>query len=270
MRIPRLVLVLLCCAPVGCTTLKTPEPPRQRTLSAKQALAEIARRQYPATYRGIASLGLRLVEERAGGAHPFVPRGSFAGRAVLILRVPDALRLEPLSLFGTPLLVVVARRGEFAAYSPARNEVYAGATSERGMRRILGIPLDSRVLVRLLLGDWPAALGGAGNLRPTQEGHALETRAGVVSGVVELDRSGLHPVKIEMRTGRGTIFVRYGGFVERGGVWRPAQVEITGPGGKNRLSVSYSAEEAGADARIPDALFFLTPPRGAQTIRLGG
>ena len=212
---------------------------------------------------------------KARRENPLVPQGSFAGHAAIVLRKPDSLRIEPLSPFGTPLLVVVAQGASFRAYSPSRNTVYMGRTNRLGIEKILGIPLNSENFIKLMLGDWALALGGEENLELKKSGSAyvLETRkgsGGAVSGFVELEPQDFHAVKMEIRTQRGAIVVRYGGFIKTANVWRPSQVEILAPGGRNRLQISYPADEGAVDTALPDGLFRLEPPRGARTLWLGG
>ena len=279
MRALRLCLAFLCCALAGCALFQArqvgEDPPRDA--SPAEIIAKLKTRRFPRAYRGAVSMQLRFHGNRAGtgSTNPLVPQGSFSGHAVLVLREPDSLRIEPLSPFGTPLVVVVAKGASFRAYSPSRNTVYMGRTNKRGIERILGIPLNSEIVIKLLLGDWAAALGGEENLDLKKQGsvYLLETRresGGVVSGFAELEPRDLHPVKMGIRTQRGTISVRYGGFIKTGEVWRPAQVEILGPGGKNRLHISYPADEGAVKTALPDELFRLEPPRGARTLWLGG
>ncbi len=143
LRILRLSPVFLCLAAglagcVGHEAWRVPPRDAPRT----EMLAKLRQRRYPRAYRGVASVRLRLSRSRARGgmANPLVPEGSFSGNAVLALRAPDALRIEPLSLFGTPLMVVVAQGGAFRAYSPARNTAYLGETDKRGGRTDSGNP----------------------------------------------------------------------------------------------------------------------------------
>ena len=279
MRALRLCLAFLCCALAGCALFQARQagevPPRDA--SPTEIIAELKARRSPREYRGAVSMQLRFHGNRAGvgATNPLVPQGSFSGHAALVLREPDSLRIEPLSPFGTPLVVIVAQGASFRAYSPSRNTVYMGRTNRRGIERILGIPLNSEIVIKLLLGDWAAVLGGEENLDLKKSGsvYLLETRGesgGVVSGFAELEPRGLHPVKMGIRTQRGTIAVRYGGFTKTGEVWRPSQVEILGPGGKNRLHIAYPADEGAGKTALPDELFRLEPPRGARTLWLGG
>ena len=279
MRILRFCLAWLCCAMAGCALLQTGQVGEVplRDVSRAEIIAKLKARRYPRAYRGAVFMQLRFLDARAETrlANPLVPQGSFSGHAALVLRQPDSLRLEPLSPFGTPLVVVVARGASFRAYSPSRNAVYMGRTNRRGIERILGIPLDSEIFIKLLLGDWVVVLGGEENLELKKPGsvYVLKTRRGfegVVSGFVELEPRDLHPVKMEIRTQGGAIAVRYGGFLKTGEVWRPSQVEILGPGGKNRLHISYPADEGAVDTALPDELFRLKPPRGARTLWLEG
>ena len=260
----------------GCALLQIGQTP-PLDASRAEIIAKLKQRRYPRAYRGAVFMQLRFHDARAETrlANPLVPQGSFSGHAALVLQQPDSLRLEPLSPFGTPLVVVVARGASFRAYSPSRNTIYLGRTNRRGIERILGIPLDSEIVIKLLLGDWAVVLGGEENLdlKKPGSGYVLQTRRGfegVISGFVELEPRDLHPVKMEIRTQRGTILVRYEGFAKTGGVWRPSDVEILGPGGKNRLHISYPADEGAVDTALPDELFRLKPPRGARTLWLEG
>lgn len=263
----------------GCALFQTGQVGEAPPLDASRSeiLAKLKARRYPRAYRGGAFMQLRFHGDRSKArlANPLVPQGSFSGHAVLVLREPDSLRIEPLSPFGTPLAVVVAQGGLFRAYSPSRNAVYMGRTNRRGIERILGIPLSSKIFIKLLLGDWAVVLGGEENLELKKPGsvYRFETRretGEAFSGFAELEPRNLHPVKMEIRTERGAIAVRYGALLKTGEVWRPSQVEILGPGGKNRLHISYPADEGVVGAALPDELFRLDPPRGARMLWLGG
>ena len=275
----RLCLAFLFCTMAGCALLQPGQVGEVPRLDASRAeiIAKLKARRYPRSYRGAVFIRLRFHGEhsKARSENPLVPEGSFSGQAALVLRKPDSLRMEPLSPFGTPLVVVVAQGASFRAYSPSRNAVYMGRTNGRGIEGILGIPLNSEIFIKLLLGDWAAVLGGEENLELKKPGsvYLLETgrgSGGMVSGSVELEPRDFHPVKMEIRTRRGPIVVRYGGFTRTGETWRPSQVEILGPGGKNRLQITYPADEGAVDKALPDELFRLDPPRGARTLWLGG
>lgn len=276
MRALRLSLAFLCLGLAGCVGHEAGDAPRLE-VSRAEMFAKLRQRRYPGAYRGVVSLQLRFSGEQSemGFANPLVPEGAFSGSAVLVLRGPDSLRLEPLSLFGAPLMVVVAQGGSFRAYSPSRNAIYVGRADRRGIERILGIPLDNGVFVKLLLGNWLAIFGDENNFdfKKLKSTYLLASRGELnksVSGSITLGHRDWHPLKMEIRTRRGKIRIRYGAFFRNGGAWRPSSVEIVGPGGKNRLHVSYPSGEGAVNAALPDKLFRLTPPRGAETIRLGG
>ncbi len=244
--------------------------------SRGEIVARLEQRRYPRTYRGVAFMQLRFHGDRsqARRENPLIPDGSFSGQAVLVLRKPDALRIEPLSPFGAPLVVVVALDGLFRAYSPARNAVFMGHTNRDGIEGILGIPLRGEIFIKLLLADWAAVLGGVENLELKKRAsvYRFETKKdtkAVVSGFVELGPRDFHPVKVEIRTQRGVVVVRYGAFSKTGEAWRPSHVEILGPGGGNRLRITYPEGEDEVDQALPDGLFSLEPPRGARTLWLG-
>ena len=165
----------------GCAVLQIGQSP-PLDASRAEIIAKLKQRRYPRAYRGAVFMQLRFHDARAETrlANPLVPEGSFAGHAALVLQQPDSLRIEPLSPFGTPLVVVVARGASFRAYSPSRNTIYLGRTNRRGIERILGIPLDSEIVIKLLLGDWAVVLGGEENLdlKKPGSGYVLQTRRG--------------------------------------------------------------------------------------------
>ncbi len=69
---------------------------------------------------------------------------------VLLVRGPASLRLEALSPFGQPYLLVVVHEGRLTAYDAAKNEALVGPATAETIAGVLGLPLEPEDLVAVL------------------------------------------------------------------------------------------------------------------------
>lgn len=140
----------------GCGLLRGPARPPVPT-SAEELLTGLsARRAAVTSLRGRARL-------RAG------LRGAWTRQAVVVRR-PDAVRVDVMSPFG--LVLAVGTRDDFLwAYPPGEGTRYEGPASPANVTRFLGAPFTVADLVDILLGLPPArAPTGAPSLVTTREG----------------------------------------------------------------------------------------------------
>ncbi len=265
-------------AAAGCAIR---EPPRPAFLPvASDAVARIRARKLLPAYRALVAIEVR-VAPAAGGllGDEFGRQGaSYAGRAVLLWKSPASLRLEPLSPLGAPLFVVVAKEEELRAFSAARGRYYFGRADAEGMARLVGVPLESALLVRLLQGALPV-LGGTqpegAHLGWDEDagGARLELPPGAGLGrrqVVWLDPVAWVPRSARIGEEGAAVEVRYGPFRRLGVGSLPEWMEVTGPRGVGRMRIEFSLSDEAGEAEIPDGLFELPIPRGALVVPLDG
>jgi outer membrane lipoprotein-sorting protein len=81
---------------------------------------------------------------------------SWSGRAFILSRMPQSLRLEVLSPFLQPALYVVSDGNQFLFWEPGNDRAYRGFTSGNTLATLINFPLDDRETLLLLAGIVPS------------------------------------------------------------------------------------------------------------------
>jgi hypothetical protein len=183
-------------------------------------------------------------------------------REALLVRRPDALRIDVLTPFG--LALAVGARGDVLwAYPPAERTRYEGAATAANLTRFLGAPLEVTDIVDILLGVPPArdvtgtpelAVTGDGEYRltlPLAEGTQTIWFAGHTLAVVRAEES---------RAGAVALRVAFDDY--RDGF--PHALDIGAPTSGATVRLAYDQVEP--NAPLEGALF--APPPAARVLPL--
>ena len=194
---------------------------------------------------------------------------TISGREVLVLQGAKAMRLEMLSPFGPPLMVLVIRDGRFTAYSVAARRYVRGRANSFNFSRILGFPLEAEEVNRLIrtdltddpgvqwgpLGYDPALKTYVVDLHfPGEEGKRrlwIDPARLVVIKAVRYDRDGDPLLEADMEDYH---------FVD--GILFPQRLVFTLPQKNTRLSLSYG--QVTLNGHLDSTLFDLVPPQGSR------
>ncbi len=156
-------------------------PPREPVSDdARRALALLSERYAEfTTMRALADVSLKKGGERQ------------RLQGVLLIRAPSSVRLEALSPFGPPLMVVTVHEGQVTAYDALKNEAHVGPADAETISTVLRLPLDPDDLVAVLAGRFaaPRDLRSAEMLAPDAMGPSLN----LVDGVGGRQRVWLDP-----------------------------------------------------------------------------
>lgn len=198
MRAYTLLLLLLLIS--GCAQLKGSIPPDTAVFG-----------KAPGSLRALAVVEL----EKMG----------FRGRAVILVKSPDLLRIDLLGPFGQVVAVIIGDGGRLAYYSKAESRAYSFEDT------LLGYSLRPRELVSFLTG------------RPGENGHYEYDldEEGNITGLVKLN-DGVPVLKVAMEDYRSVRGV-------------PIPFAITIDDGTERLNISYSSVEL--DPELSGELFIL-------------
>jgi hypothetical protein len=196
--------------------------------------------------------------------------GTYAGRAILLWRRPDSLRMEFLSPFGSPMFVVVAAKGELRAFSVARGRYYEGRANSETMAKWLGLPVTPDLMVRILQGALPF-LGGevaAARVRRDNGSDAIRLELPPGAGldrrqVALLDQVGFMPSRVLLGERGAELDIRYGEFKRTGKYVRPLWVELRDLRRGRRIRIHMNDENSTPGEALPDDLFRLEIPVGA-------
>lgn len=271
----------------GCAS--RPIPPPARLPGLAEVLARIRDRRSLSSFRSVVVMEVHVSSEGEPPS-PFLDfsrdeNQTFSGKAVLLWKAPDALRLEVLSPFGSPIFVAVAKGNNLRALSVARGLYYAGRTDRDSMARWLGLSVSSTLMLRVLQGGMPLLRGaGADGMRLGWSGEigALRLEIPPEAGggrrqVAFLDLNRFEPREVRIGEKGSGIEVRYGPFGWWGEARVPAWVEIedTKRGHRVRFQLMEDGErprkgETPPIGALADDLFDLFIPPGAAVIPLEG
>lgn len=141
-------------------------PPREPISDdARRALALLAER-----YREFTTMrALADVSVTRGGNRQRV-------QGAVLLRSPSSVRLEALSPFGPPFMVLTVSDGQITAYNALKNEALVGPADSETISKVLRLPLDPDDLVSVLAGRFagPRDLRSAEVRAPDVMGPSLE------------------------------------------------------------------------------------------------
>ena len=223
------------------------EPRVVRAVTAEELLGELAARRAAVT-------SLRARARLRSGL------GGLWTRETLLVRRPDAVRIDVLSPFGLELAVGV-QGALLWAYPPAGSTRYEGPASAANLTRFLGAPVDVGDVVEVLLGlpparaavGPPALAAGAGEYRLT-----LPLAAGAQTIWFAGD-----PLRVRRaeETRDGALALRVGFDDYRDGF--PHLVEVAAASGA-AARLAYDAVET--NAPVDPALF--APPPAARVLPL--
>ena len=239
-----------------------------------EVLRDAASRKGPSHFRGVVAVDLLLPAEPVEGATQ--TDGGFAGKAVLLWQIPDSLRIEPLSPFGSPLYVVASRRGVLRIFSVRRGRFYEGAASARTMRQWIGVPLGPALLLRALQGRFPVMEEGdarRGRLSWDWRAQAIRlelppARPEGVQQTLWLDSKTRDLVKVRLGEGEARIEILYGEFRRSPRGRLPVSVTVEQVSSGRMLRVKVLEEIPSTGESLPLDLFELSIPPGAPVIPL--
>ncbi len=278
----------------GCAAQVTPPPASLPRLA--DVLGRIRGRRHLSSFRSVVLIEIRISDSGDSASPLFDFFGeeseTFAGKAVLLWKAPDALRMEILSPFGSPVFVVVARGGEVQALSVLRGRYYAGRADRESMASWLGLPVSAALMLRILQGGVPVLSGdetAGARLGWDDEMGALRLDVPPEGGggrrqVAFLDLERFEPLRVLLGEDGTALEVRYGPFRRWGAGRAPGWTVIADPKRGNRVRFQILDDGAG-DRKgsnrpgkggegfgpdLPDDLFRLDIPPGVTVIPLDG
>ncbi len=80
----------------------------------------------------------------------------WSGRAFVLARMPESLRLEVLNFFGQPALYLVSNGNHFAFWEPGSDRAYQGFASGNTLTSLINFPLEDNETLLLLAGIVPS------------------------------------------------------------------------------------------------------------------
>ena len=250
-----LVAMVLC---VACAARRPAVPPSAPPVLPSAAALEAAlanRRQGLRTLRALARVRYRDAD------------GSNSSRQAVIAARPDRLRIEVLSVFGSPFVLAV-NDGALVAYARQENTVYRGHASAENLWRYvrLGLPIDELIDIVLATPRLRAA---------RQAEVAFDVGLGAVRLTADSPRgvqvvwfSETLPIAAEQRGPEGGTMWRatFGGYEDRGGMKVASRLRLELPG--RGRSVEMELEDIDVNPTVDEKIFAVQTPPGSRVVDL--
>ncbi|MFO8073051.1 MAG: DUF4292 domain-containing protein [Polyangia bacterium] len=188
------------------------------------------------------------------------------GEALVFAELPDRLRVDLLSPFGSTLSVLTVDRGEFALSDYREHRFYAGPADPCNIARLIQVPLSPEDVTRALVGHTPLIEGDA-EVRWDPEGRYRVTISdGQKEQVlwIDPDRRTLALRRSRLKDERGTIFdLRFDRWREVDGAAIPHEIEVEMPREEARLLLRYDAGGVEINVDLPAGAWRQELPAGA-------
>jgi len=246
-------LLLLAVLASGClqpTIISNELPPEKIIAAISNAVGE----------NDILSAVAQIDLETFNGSHPV--------KAVLIIKKPSYLRLELLSVIGTPGLFLAASPEKMSIFISSKGEYYYGQPTSANLERFLPWPINIDDIVMILTGTYPSLKDKDVTYRSYRENNCLCIEMTSQSGrsqIIWVDEyNRLFKLVRKDEHDREIYSVRYDHYKERSPV--AGEITISMADGVTSISIKYS------DIKIEKAtdlsIFNLPVPDNAKAILL--
>lgn len=173
---------------------------------------------------------------------------------VIIAAYPDKLRLETLSLFGSPLMMSATDGGRSVMLFPGEGVAYVGPAGTGFLRKLARLPITTKMIVSIILRRPDILQWQDRSIEYLPDGTSrLLLVDGRLSQQVDYDQRRQMLRVVYLADGKTISTIRYSDYSES----FPGQVELEMRDGNAKVVLEFSDIER--NSQLDDALFRLTP-----------
>ncbi len=249
----RFLLILICAVAVACCRCGVPKP-QDAYSSAPDLLGDVTdRRQQIRSFRMIGRIDSYGEDQRV------------AGKIYVFGELPDRLRVELVSPFGSPLSVLTVDQKRFALHDHRQGRYLKGPADPCNIARLIRIPLPAPDVARVLIGHTPL-LDGPVTIEWDRKGVyrlTIEESPAVQYLDIGPDRSTLPLYRSRLVGAAGEVFdMTYDRWKFVGSIAVPREIRVKMPGEQIHLLVRYDANGVELNVDLPGDAWSQTPPAG--------
>ena len=194
--------------------------------------------------------------------------GYYPAKAALIIKKPSYLRLELLSVIGTPGFFLTVSPENMNIFIPSKEEFYLGKPTTDNLKRFLPWPIHIDDMIMIFTGTYPQLKDKYVTCRSYRENHLLRIEMTAQSGCSQIiwvaRNNRLLKLVRKDEQGKEVYNVKYDNYEEQNPV--AGEITINMADGITSLSVKYSELKI---EKATDLLIFNLPvPANAKTILL--
>ncbi len=187
------------------------------------------------------------------------------GKTFLFAKLPDKLRVELVSPFGSPLSVLTVNETVFSLHDIREGTFQTGPSDPCNIARLIQIPLPAKDVIRILVGFAPVIDGDADVKWDTKGFYRVTVKDGERIERLEIgpDKKNL-PLRHAMLEDRdGIIFdITYSRRQDVSGMHIPHEIRVKMPREKADLALRYDPGGVELNVALPDDAWSQSPPDG--------
>ncbi|MBN2715504.1 MAG: DUF4292 domain-containing protein [Deltaproteobacteria bacterium] len=246
-----LATLQLACGPI--------RPPKDAYQDASTLLSQMAQKR------------AQVKSFRIAGAIDHVQEQRIRGKAYMFAQLPNNLRIDVLSPFGTTLSVLTANKDKFGLSDYKVSRFFTGEPSPCNVAKFVGVALPPSDIITILIGKVPV-IEGEPQISWHPDGHYVVTikRDSLVQVLhIGADKNTLPLLSSEVRENGKVIFnVSFDLWRITNDIFIPYEIRIRMPKDKAELFVQYEDDGVELNVTLPDDAWAQTVPAGARLEQL--
>lgn len=248
----RLLLFALLLFPMACGPIR---PPKDAYQDAQTLLDKMNERRAP------------IKSFRMAGSIDHVQKQRIRGKAYIFSMLPDKLRIDVLSPFGTTLSVLTSDKTKFGLSDYKSNRFFSGEPKPCNVERFVGIPLPPKDVVTLLIGKVPT-ITGAFEISWHEDGFYVVTITNdtmVQTLHIGKDKKTLPLLRATLvENGQPVFDVTYDMWRMTDTHFVPYEIFIKMPKDNTELFIHYEDDSVELNVELPEDAWDQTVPNGAK------
>lgn len=187
------------------------------------------------------------------------------GKTYLFSKLPQNLRVEIVSPFGSPLSVLTVNETDFALHDIREGRYFAGPAEPCNIARLIRIPLPVADVIRILVGSAPIIEGTSQVTWDPKGFYRVVISDGRRIERLDIgpDKNSLPLLRAVLEDEEGLIFdISYSRHLVTAGVQVPREIRVKMPREKADLLLRYDQDGVELNVDLPEDAWTQTPPSG--------
>lgn len=219
----------------------------------------------------VADMEAKRLEVRSfritGRVDHFGEENRIQGKVLLMASMPDNLRIEVISPFGSPLNVLTVSQGRFALYDLREGRFMEGPAEPCNIARLVRIPLPSDQVIRVLTGYTPIIDGGQDSAWNDKGFYDVFIRERGREQHLQVgpDRNVLPLLKSVLKDKEGAVFdIAFDRWSKFKGIAVPTEIHVKMPRNKADLLLRYDSQGVELNLDLPEDAWTQPRPPGIK------
>lgn len=204
---------------------------------------------------------------RMAGTIDHLAKHRIQGKAFLFAKLPDKLRVDVLSPFGSTLSVLTADGNQFGLSDHREGRYMKGPATPCNIARLIGMPLPPQDIINILIGQVPL-IDGNQELSWDTDGYyklVIQNQTFTQILYVDPDRDMLTVHRAILKDNRGVVYeLEFSLWKSVAYKWVPFEIRVNMPQDDTNLIIRYESDGVELNVTLPKDAWQQSFPNGAH------